>query len=185
MPVHRLGIVAIGKGVGSEPVAFVRKLRPEGTYFTRVSHADGMKTLTDAVAKRAAQYPARYRHWYIEGGTQEATPAGVTPRLLCRALAGARGLARPNGTELSRQCVRSGGVSNPVGTDTAARGSRVGFGRRCAQPVTQTQPAQGQGPRNTGLRHHLRAMGGEGSAAARAARHAVCAVPNRGSGRTP
>jgi hypothetical protein len=75
---HRLGIAAIGHGVGKNDYRLFRKLRPHGTYFTRVSGS--LKSLLEVVAKRAAASPLAYGHWEIDGGPSALPPAeGVTP----------------------------------------------------------------------------------------------------------
>lgn len=65
---HRLGIAVIGQGVKSTDYRLFRKLRAQGTYFTGVKAERGAALLLDAVAKRAAQHPEPYSHWYIDGG---------------------------------------------------------------------------------------------------------------------
>src|SRR5262249_54708866 len=75
LPTHRLGLVVIGQGVRNNEYRLFRKLRPHGTYFTRVNPAKGLSTLVDAVTKRAAAYPVPYGHWYIDG----AAPATAIP----------------------------------------------------------------------------------------------------------
>jgi len=74
LPVHRLGIVVIGQGVGDSRYRLFRKLRPHGVYFTKVKPGGGVGTLTAELAKRSAAHPAPYGHWHIDGGV---TPAGV------------------------------------------------------------------------------------------------------------
>jgi hypothetical protein len=76
LPIHRLGIVVIGQGVDKNRYRLFRKLRPQGTYFTQVKHENGMGTLLQAVAKRAAAHPEPFAHWYIDGGA----PAAVDPQ---------------------------------------------------------------------------------------------------------
>src|SRR5947209_7139182 len=68
LPTHRLGIAVIGQGVKENQYRLFRKLRPHGTYFTRVEHTGGLKALVETVAKRASAHPLSYGHWYIEGG---------------------------------------------------------------------------------------------------------------------
>jgi len=68
LPVHRLGIVILGQGVHENRYRLFRKLRPQGMYFTQVKPENGLKAVTDAVAKRAAANPSPYSHWYIDGG---------------------------------------------------------------------------------------------------------------------
>jgi hypothetical protein len=76
LPTHRLGIVVIGQGVTNNRYRLFRKLRPQGTYFSQVKHENGMGTLLDAVAKRAAAHPEPFAHWYIDGGA----PAAADPQ---------------------------------------------------------------------------------------------------------
>jgi hypothetical protein len=71
LPVHRLGIAVIGRGVGDNSYRLFRKLRSQGIYFSRVGPANGFRAVTTAVAERAKKFPALYGHWYIDGG--EAT----------------------------------------------------------------------------------------------------------------
>lgn len=77
LPVHRLGIAVIGRGVANNQYRLFRKLRPQGVYFTQVRHANGLSTLSEAMAKRAATHPAPYSHWYISGGALPAVPDNV------------------------------------------------------------------------------------------------------------
>ena len=76
---HRLGIAVIGQGVGENRYRLFRKLRPHGTCYTRVQAANGMATLLEAAAKRAASHKLPYGHWYIDGASATpAMPAGMT-----------------------------------------------------------------------------------------------------------
>ena len=76
--VRRLGIVVLGQGVEASDYPLFRKLRPQGTLFTEVDPAYGLRTLLAAVAARSAANPQPYSHWYIDGGAAEAAGAGVT-----------------------------------------------------------------------------------------------------------
>jgi len=67
-PIPRLGISVIGQGVASFDGLLFRKLRPHGTYFSRVKPENGLSLLVEAVAARAKAHPAPYGHWYIDGG---------------------------------------------------------------------------------------------------------------------
>ena len=68
LPTHRLGIAIVGQGVASNAsYRLFRKLRPHGTYFTRVKPAN-VATLLNVAAGRASSYPVPYGHWYIDGG---------------------------------------------------------------------------------------------------------------------
>jgi hypothetical protein len=68
----RLGIAVIGQGVTETSYPLFRKLRPHGVYFNQVGQEGGLRVLLDAVAARAARYPAPYGHWYIEGGPEQS-----------------------------------------------------------------------------------------------------------------
>lgn len=68
--VPRLGIAVIGQGVHEYPAPIFRKLRPHGTYFSRVNPGNGLNQLLDIVATRAKSHPAAYGHWYIDGGQE-------------------------------------------------------------------------------------------------------------------
>jgi hypothetical protein len=77
-PVARMGIAVVGKGVASSPYPLFRKLRPYGVFFTKVSSDGGLETLLQTVSTRAATHPIDFGHWYIDGGSQETNPAGVS-----------------------------------------------------------------------------------------------------------
>jgi hypothetical protein len=70
--IPRLCIVVVGKDSSPGPMPLFQKLRPHGTYFTRVNPAGGLDTLFDAVNRRAQSHPAAYGHWYVDGGAQYA-----------------------------------------------------------------------------------------------------------------
>lgn len=79
LAVHRMGIAIIGQGVTGDPgYRLFRKLRPQGTYFTQVKPAGGVRVLLDAAAARAKAHPVPYGHWYIDGGAPLAAPDGMT-----------------------------------------------------------------------------------------------------------
>ena len=61
-PIPRLGISIIGQGVASFDGPLFRKLRPYGTYFTRVKPDNGFRLLLDAVAARAKTHPVPHGH---------------------------------------------------------------------------------------------------------------------------
>lgn len=71
LPAHRIGIAVIGKDVEHNSYPLFRKLRPNGTYFTNVDSANGLRLLLDAASARAAAHPMPFGHWYVDGGTQE------------------------------------------------------------------------------------------------------------------
>lgn len=74
LPAPRLGIVIIGKGVKQNTYPLFTKLRPHGTYFTKVDPANGLQILLDAAAARATAHPVPYGHWYIDGGPAVKLP---------------------------------------------------------------------------------------------------------------
>jgi hypothetical protein len=72
-----LGITIIGEGVASYDQPLFRKLRPHGAYFGKIDPENGLADLMDAVGKRTRVHPAKYGHWYIDGGE----PAAHDPAL--------------------------------------------------------------------------------------------------------
>src|SRR2546423_8119150 len=76
--VPRLGITIIGQGVTKADTPLFRKLRPYGTYFSRINPENGVKQILNVAAARAKQYPVAYGHWYIEGGTTEDHDPALT-----------------------------------------------------------------------------------------------------------
>jgi hypothetical protein len=78
LPVARLGIVVLGQGAEGNQYVLFRKLRGRGVYFSRVNPANGLRTILQTVKARAADHPAPYGHWYIEGGTKEPSLSGLT-----------------------------------------------------------------------------------------------------------
>jgi hypothetical protein len=79
VPVHRLGIAAIGQGAaGNDDYRLFRKLRPQGVYFTQVKPVGGVQVLLDAASARARAHPVPYGHWYIDGGAGLAAPESLT-----------------------------------------------------------------------------------------------------------
>ncbi len=90
LPTHRLAIAVIGRGVGASKYKLFRKLRVQGTYFTRIEHENGVGTLLAAVNRRATAHPAPYAHWYIDGGAPELTTAPDIATVTYAALSPAR-----------------------------------------------------------------------------------------------
>ena len=74
----RLGIAVIGKGAAAESDPLFRKLRPHGTYFTRVNPEKGLEILLDVVASRVKAHPLPFAHWYIDGGDAEKFDPAIT-----------------------------------------------------------------------------------------------------------
>jgi hypothetical protein len=87
LPTHRLGIAVVGQGVAKNDYRLFRKLREQGTYFTRVNGS--IEALLDAVVTRSKSHPMPYGHWYIDGGANLPAPAGVT-QISYQALSGPR-----------------------------------------------------------------------------------------------
>ena len=71
LPIPRVSLVVIGKGVTNNNYPVFRKLRPHGVQFTNVAADGGLATLFDFVQTRAKVSPVPFGHWYIEGGTSE------------------------------------------------------------------------------------------------------------------
>jgi hypothetical protein len=76
--VPRLSVVILGQGVAKSTYPLFRKLRPHGTYFTRVDPHDGVRIATERGAARARKHPVPFGHWYIDGGAPASpAPSGV------------------------------------------------------------------------------------------------------------
>ncbi len=74
----RCALVVLGQGVRENNYKLFRKLRPEGTYFTNVNPKDGLSILMEHVADCARKHPARFAHWYVDGGIPfQPVPPGV------------------------------------------------------------------------------------------------------------
>ncbi len=71
LPVARLGLVVVGRGVKGNAAPLFRKLRPQGLHYTNVDPENGVKILTAALAARAKEHPVPFGHWYIDGGKPE------------------------------------------------------------------------------------------------------------------
>lgn len=86
----RVVIVVVGKGVEQTSDRLFRKLRPQGTYFTKVKPEAGVELILAHAATRAASAKDKdgFAHWYIDGGT--ATTVGGLTQVSYDALAGAR-----------------------------------------------------------------------------------------------
>jgi hypothetical protein len=79
LPLQRLGIAVIGRGVSSYDAPLMRNLRQHGTYFSNVKPDDGVARLLAAVEKRAERNPVPYGHWYVDGGS----PLEHSDRITC------------------------------------------------------------------------------------------------------
>jgi hypothetical protein len=87
----RLAIVIVGEGVQQTSFRPFSKLRPHGTYFTKVKPEDGVGQILGYAADRAKHSPEQqsFAHWYIDGGAARPT-SGLT-QISYDALAQARG----------------------------------------------------------------------------------------------
>ncbi len=72
-PIPRLTIVIVGQGVADSSYRLFGKLRPHGTYYTRLNPQNGLRTLLDRAAARARKHPMPFAHWYVDGGTPAAS----------------------------------------------------------------------------------------------------------------
>jgi len=78
IPQPRIGIVVIGQGVASPGYPLFRKLRPHGVYYPHVDPEGAWDVILHCLVQRSDAHPEPYAHWYIDGATPVATPAGVT-----------------------------------------------------------------------------------------------------------
>ena len=79
LPLPRLGIVLVGRGVSVNKYPLFRKLRPHGVYFKQVNAENAHKQLRDVLNERSQAHPVPFGHWYIDGSTSEAQfHSGVT-----------------------------------------------------------------------------------------------------------
>ncbi len=77
-PIPRLSIVIVGQGVTEYSSPLFRKLRPHGTYFTKVNSDGGLRILMQRASTRAARHPKPFAHWYVDGGSPiSPAPAGM------------------------------------------------------------------------------------------------------------
>lgn len=90
LPTHRLGIAVIGEGVKNNDYRLFRKLRPHGVYFTQLKQTNGLDTLLELVAQRAAAHPLPYGHWYIDGGAAAPRNAGTVVQVSYAAVSASR-----------------------------------------------------------------------------------------------
>ncbi len=89
---RRLGVAVIGQGVvGANDYRLFRKLRREGTYYSRVRPEGGLAAILNAVSKRAKQHPEPFGHWYIDGAACVPVAAEPVTRVSYTALTPVRG----------------------------------------------------------------------------------------------
>ena len=74
--IPRLSVVVLGQGVAKNSYPLFRKLRPHGTYFSRVDPANGLQIVMQRMSTRATQHPIPFGHWYIDGGSPTIAPTG-------------------------------------------------------------------------------------------------------------
>ncbi|MFL6449406.1 MAG: hypothetical protein ACJ746_17245 [Bryobacteraceae bacterium] len=82
LPMPRLAIAVIGRGVGENRYPLFRKLRPYGVYFQNVDPANGRESILKAVTARSAAHPTSFAHWYIDGDTNEI-PSSKSLACIC------------------------------------------------------------------------------------------------------
>lgn len=64
----RWAVVVLGPELHKDGYRLFRKLQPQGVLFSNVSGGDGTTVVLAHLARRAAQTPVPYGHWYIDGG---------------------------------------------------------------------------------------------------------------------
>ena len=72
--IPRLGVVVLGRDVTKNSYPLFRKLRPRGTYFTRVNPENGLSILMQRLAARAQKHAMPFAHWYVDGGAPVSPP---------------------------------------------------------------------------------------------------------------
>lgn len=78
LPMRRLGLVMVGRGVAENRRPLFRKLRSEGVYFKNVDPQGGKEILFKALQERAKAQPALFGHWYIDGSENEISGGNLT-----------------------------------------------------------------------------------------------------------
>jgi hypothetical protein len=74
----RLGISVIGKDVAEYKEPLFRRMRSQGSYFTKIDPNEGLAQLLEVVAARQKSHPEPYAHWYIDGGDAAPHDAALT-----------------------------------------------------------------------------------------------------------
>jgi hypothetical protein len=64
----RWAVVVLSAELRKDGYPLFRKLQPHGVLFSSVSGNDGTAAILRRLAKRAAETPVSYGHWYIDGG---------------------------------------------------------------------------------------------------------------------
>ena len=75
----RLCVVFIGSGSPRGQQALFEKLRPHGTYFSRVDMSGGTAEMDRLLRTRASAQPGLYQHWYVDGGALDQTTLNEKP----------------------------------------------------------------------------------------------------------
>ena len=84
-------IAVIGRGVGDQQIPAVPKAAAAGhVLYPQSNMRTALRTLLEAVNRRAAAHPAPYGHWYIDGGAPELTTAPDVATVSYAALSPAR-----------------------------------------------------------------------------------------------
>lgn len=73
LPAPRLGIAVIGEGVSANQYPLFRKLRKNGTYYSKVNPQSGMSAIHQALKARAETMATPYAHWCIDGAEMNAS----------------------------------------------------------------------------------------------------------------
>jgi hypothetical protein len=74
---HRFAAVLVGNGVSKTDYRLFRKLRRQGTYYSKVMPKNGLATILETAEARANAHASQFAHWYIDGG-RAATNSGST-----------------------------------------------------------------------------------------------------------
>ncbi|HEX4769454.1 MAG TPA: hypothetical protein VH351_01395 [Bryobacteraceae bacterium] len=68
LPMPRLAMVLVGEKAQGTQYRLFRNLRAHGVHYTNVLPEGGAAVFFDALRARAAEHPAPFAHWYIDGG---------------------------------------------------------------------------------------------------------------------
>lgn len=117
----RLAVVLIGKGTSTPPAPLFQKLRSHGQIRTNVKTEGARRAIMEVVDRRAAEHPAPYAHWYVEGGEPlSKAPVATVSQLNWPALASVdRDVLR-----VMMSCIRSGSGPEAMQAQLFALGSQ-------------------------------------------------------------
>src|SRR5262249_24095393 len=76
--IPRVGISVIGQGVAEYNEPLFRRMRAQGSYFSKIDPKNGLDQLLEIVASRQKSHPEPYAHWYIDGGEAAPHDAALT-----------------------------------------------------------------------------------------------------------